>query len=140
MKYLLDTCILSEIIKPRPHESLLAWMETTHEDSCFSVLTLGELKKGFAMAEGKKKLDLDVWIQTIEKNFEDRIIDVNVTIANHWGKIQGKLEKEGRRMSSIDALIAATASVNNLVLVTRNIKDMERSGAKILNPWDVAGS
>lgn len=72
----------------------------------------------------------------LKKRFAGRIIEITEEIATSWGKVQGKAEKEGKKMPVLDSLIAATAIKNNLTVVTRNIKDIENSGCQSINPWE----
>jgi hypothetical protein len=69
--------------------------------------------------------------------FAERILDVTPQIARNWGILQGHLELQGKKMPVIDGLIATTAIVHQLVLVTRNVADMQRSGVSIFNPWEL---
>jgi toxin FitB len=77
------------------------------------------------------------WVENdLKKRFEGRIIDVNENIATTWGDLQGRLETVGKKISVIDGLIAASAIVEDMTVVTRNIKDIEQSGCNIVNPWE----
>lgn len=139
MKYLLDTCVLSELIKPNPDKNVVSWMNNISEANMYvSVLTFGELEKGIEKAQDlirKKKLQL--WVQQdLKERFEDRVIDIDIKVAARWGIVQGKAEMEGRPMSAIDGLIAVSGLVHDCTVVTRNIDDMRQSGADLLNPWD----
>ena len=139
MSYLLDTCIISELVRPSPDNSVLRWIDSRNEfDLYLSVLTLGEIQKGIAkLSSGKKKSLLAAWLKDeLVVRFEERIIPVNSGVAMMWGTMLGKAEKNGQPLSAIDALIAATAKMYDLVVVTRNVRDMEASGVDILNPWE----
>ena len=138
MKYLLDTCVISELIKQQPDQKFVQWISNVDETSLFvSVLTIGELHKGIEkLPESRKKSTLHKWVTyDLEKRFKNRIIDFDIKTATAWGKIQAKSELVGRTLPAIDGLIAATGIFNGLVVVTRNIKDMQASGADLLNPW-----
>ncbi len=139
MKYLLDTCAISEPVKKQPNIGFIAWLNKQHERNLYlSVLTLGELRKGVSKlkeTEPRKKR-LNKWIEEDLKNrFEDRLVDIDTAVATRWGQILGEGEKKGRIIPVIDALIAATAMVYDLVVVTRNHKDLEGYGLEIENPW-----
>lgn len=139
MKYLLDTCVLSELIKPNPDKNVISWIKNISEDDMYvSVLTFGELEKGIEKAQDlirKKKFQL--WVQQdLKERFEERVIDINIKVATRWGIVQGKAEMEGRPMSAINGLIAVSGLVHDCTVITRNIDDMKQSGADLLNPWD----
>lgn len=139
MKYLLDTCIISEFTKPSPEPKVVDLISFENEENLFlSVLTLGEIHKGIAkLPDSKKKKELANWVETdLKKRFAGRIIKITEEIACHWGDILGQSEKAGRKIPVIDGLLAATAIKKGLTLVTRNIKDVVNCGCKILNPWE----
>ena len=139
MNYLLDTCVISELIKARPTKSVVKWVESIDEPSMFiSVLTLGEIHKGITkLPASKKKKTLQEWVSNdLYQRFDNRIIAVSIEIARIWGEVQGKAEKKGERMPAIDSLIAATAIACDFTVVTRNAADMENSGVQIHNPWN----
>ncbi len=137
MKYLIDTCVISELIKPNPNANVENWFFSKVEDSLYiSVLTLGELKKGIIkLPESKKKTDLAEWFNEIEKRFSERTLNIDKEVAKTWGAVQGKLEKQGEPMPAVDALIACIGITNSMTVVTRNTEDMERSGVSLINPW-----
>lgn len=139
MNYLLDTCVISELIKARPTKSVVKWVESIDERSMFiSVLTLGEIHKGITkLRASKKKRTLQEWVSNdLNQRFDNRIIPVSIEIARIWGEVQGKAEKKCEKMPAIDSLIGATAIAYDFTVVTRNAADMENSGVQIHNPWD----
>ncbi len=135
MKYLLDTCIISELTKPDPNPIVVKWLNGAHSESLFlSVLTIGEIRKGLSkMKSSKKKTKVSLWLNMLLSEYDERIIPLNLAVAENWGLIQGKAESSGTPMSSIDSLLAATAYTYNLALVTRNEKDFNQ--VQIINPW-----
>jgi toxin FitB len=138
MKYLLDTCIISELVKPKPDKRVVGWLLEQNElDLYLSVLTFGELHRGIERLPGSKKKDsLHAWVEKdLKERFLKRILDINIVIARVWGRIQGIAEKKGRTMPVIDSLIAATGLVYGLTVVTRNTTDMQQSGVGLFNPW-----
>ncbi|MCP4178852.1 MAG: type II toxin-antitoxin system VapC family toxin [bacterium] len=140
MKYLIDTCILSELIKNKPDPNVENWFYSQNEDSLYiSVISFGELRKGISKLteNSNKKTKLLGWVAGLEKRFCERIIDINLDVAENWGHIQGELEKKGNALPIIDSLIACTAITHSMIAVTRNIKDMARSGVELINPFDV---
>lgn len=137
MKYLLDTCVVSELIRKKPNQEVVDWLADKEEYSLFlSVLTIGEIKKEISkIPNSKKKEDLGRWLIQLQKRFDDRIIPIDSDISLKWGQVQGELEKNGKSMPSIDALIVCTALVHNLIIVTRNAKDKKRSKVETIDPW-----
>lgn len=137
MKYLLDTCVISELVKPSPNANVINWINNTPDERLYlSVITIGEVRKGLTkLPDSKKKDILENWLNSLLEDYDNRIYSVNMTVAENWGIIQGKAEKKGAPMASIDSLIAATAYTHNLVLITRNERDFEASNLPIQNPW-----
>ncbi len=138
MKYLLDTCVISELIKPQPNENVVSWMQSKDENSLFlSVLTFGEIEKGIEKAtDATRKKRLKLWVEEDLKNrFDGRIIPIDLNISVRWGNIQASSELLEKAMPSIDGLIAVSGLVHNCIVVTRNISDMRQSSAELLNPW-----
>ncbi len=139
MKYLLDTCIISELIKKTPSKNLIRWFSEKDETQLFiSVLTIGEIHKGIEkLPTGKKKNILYQWVDhDLKERFNNRILDFDLKSATVWGKIQAHSEMQGKSMPVIDGQIAATGIRYDLIVVTRNLKDIKVSGATLLNPWD----
>jgi toxin FitB len=138
VKYLLDTCLISELVKKEPNSAVLAWLDAQDEQSLFlSVLNLGELQKGVnKLADGAKKDVLHAWLRhELVERFSGRILAVDQETALCWGSLQGEAERKGEKLPVMDSLIAATAAVHGMLVVTRNTKDMERCGAQVFNPW-----
>ena len=139
MKYLLDTCLISEMVKPKPNAAVVRWLDERDESTLYlSVLTMGELHKGInKLSENARKEALQAWVNhDLVQRFEGRILEIDMEIAVIWGGMQGAAERNGMKLPVMDSLIAATAEVHNLSVVTRNAKDLERCGAKICNPWE----
>jgi len=137
MKYLLDTCVISEIAKPVPDGKVMDWLHATPSELLFlSVVTIGEIRKGLTkLPDSKKKEGLTVWLSTLMEEYQERILPVNPAVADNWGIIQGKAEMAGAPLSSLDSLIAATAFTHNLTIVTRNESDYSAARVPIMNPW-----
>jgi predicted nucleic acid-binding protein len=138
VSYLLDTCLLSELPKAHPNAGVVAWIETTDESLCYvSVLTLGELLKGIEkLADGQRKKVIRDWFeQDVVTRFQDRILSADLGICLRWGQLSADLSRRGCPRPALDALLASTALVNDLVLVTRNERDFAHTGVKIINPW-----
>ena len=139
MKYLIDTCVISELAKADPNEKVASWAAQSDEDEFYlSSLTFGELHKGiYKLLPSKRRERLNQWVEIdLKERFRNRIIDIDLEVAKAWGKIQGQLEVQGHPMAAIDSLIAATGMAHGLIVVTRNTTDMEQSGVLLLNPWE----
>jgi predicted nucleic acid-binding protein len=137
LKYLLDTCLISELIKPSPDKNVTHWIKSEYSESLFiSVITVGEIRKGLSIipSSGKKE-KLSNWLNTLLEEYSERILTIDLTVAENWGEILGKAQKSGKIMPSIDSLIAAIAYTNNMTLVTRNENDFQGANVPILNPW-----
>ena len=134
MSFLIDTCALSELLKPRPSRRVSEWFLKTPQTSMFlSVLTLGEIRKGTMMLEeGRRRTRLNVWLETeLPAWAEDRILPVDAEVADTWGRLMAGPE----RIPAVDGLIAATALRHRLIVVTRNEADFVATGVELLNPW-----
>ena len=139
MKYLLDTCLLSEAFKKKPDPKVMDWMASVNEQSLYlSVLTLGEIEKGINKSkDSARKQKLRYWLENdLKDRFKHRILPVDMIVALKWGAVQGESEKAGQPMPAIDGLIAVTGLVHDCVVVTRNTDDMHQSQAKLFNPWE----
>jgi len=139
MRFLLDTCVISEIIRPNPSSKVIKWIKNEDENKFFiSVLTFGELHKCIEkLVESKRKEELHSWVENdLKERFSNRTINIDLQVAGLWGKVQGIAEKSGRPMPAVDAFIAATGIAHHLTVVTRNTVDMQESGVSLLNPWE----
>ncbi|MER8845747.1 type II toxin-antitoxin system VapC family toxin [Mesorhizobium australicum] len=132
--YLLDTNIISDLRRqqPRPTE----WLASVDPTSVnLSVITLGEIERGIVKlgkVDPGKAARLDLWLRELRHDNANRILAVTEDVALTWGRITA-----GRTRGSADTLIAATALVHDLILVTRNVADFEDIGLTVLNPWAV---
>jgi hypothetical protein len=138
MKFLLDTCVILELIKKIPDSSVIKWISECPEDSFhLSVLTIGEIQKGISkLSDKKRKIRIQNWLdKELMNRFAERIIPITSEIATTWGEILAESELKGISIPTIDSLIGATAVAKNLHVVTRNVKDIKKTGARIINPW-----
>ena len=139
MNYLLDTCVISELVKRNPDQRVIDWISNRDETTLhLSVLTLGELHKGIEkLPDGQRKQSLHTWVNTdLQTRFSGRVISFDLACATTWGAMQAKAEGAGSPIPAIDGLIAATALAKEMAVVTRNTHDMQHSGAELLNPWE----
>ncbi len=141
MSYLIDTCCISELVKKKPDSNVVKWFADQDELSMYlSVITFGELRKGIEkLSDSKKRKELNRWVkEDLSHRFKNRILNINMKEVNKWGEILATAEKNGKPLPAIDSLIAATAQVHDLSVVTRNTQDMEGSGVEVINPWTYA--
>lgn len=137
MSYLLDTNIISELVKKTPTESVVKWVDTIDNEKLYiSVITLGEIRKGVAGIKNSERQEkISHWLEVeLPEYFEERILNIDIKVADMWGRLQSK--KKGHTLPAIDGLIAATAHVHSLTLVTRNTKDFFQTAIEMLNPWE----
>ncbi len=137
MKFLLDTCVLSEVYKPEPMQAVIQWMGTQSTSTLWvSAITFGELQRGaFKLDAGRAQQNLLIWIAGLQDKFKGRTLGFNLDEALLFGQISGRCERQGARLPFADGMLAAIALQHDMTLVTRNIRDFERTGVRIFNPW-----
>jgi toxin FitB len=136
--FLLDTNVVSELIKAKPEPRVAAWIEATDESLLYlSVLTLGEIRKGIvALADAARRVRLEAWLDhDLAIRFSGRILPIDLGVADRWGRICGSSAGKKSPIPMIDALLAATALHYNLTLVTRDTSHARASGASVFDPW-----
>ncbi|HEV3216453.1 MAG TPA: type II toxin-antitoxin system VapC family toxin [Vicinamibacterales bacterium] len=134
--FLLDTNIISELIKPKPEPKVTAWIESVDENLLYlSVLTLGEIRKGIMLLrDASRRTTLEAWLESdLILRFAERILSIDHQVADRWGRIAAATAKSP--ISAIDGLLAATALDRNLTFVTQNTKDIALAGVPVFNPW-----
>lgn len=139
MNYLLDTCVISELIKRKPNENVVRWVQAQDESNLYlSILSFGEIQKGIAkQSDSQRQKLLKLWLEEdLKKRFENRIIPIDLKVVTNWGAIQGRAEAVGKTMPSLDSLIAVSGLTYNCIIATRNTADMAHSTAMLFNPWD----
>ena len=138
MKTLLDTCVISELVAKRPNPGVVEFVDALDADNVYlSVLTIGEITKGIEkLPNSPRKTDLRGWLKDdLLVRFYDNIIPLDTDILVSWGEMTARLELQGKPMPAIDSLIAATALVGKMALVTRNVGDFAAAEIEIVNPW-----
>jgi predicted nucleic acid-binding protein len=137
--YLLDTNVLSEVMKRHPSERVIAWLAAQPSNMVYlSVLTLGEIEQGIVRAPDARRAErLRHWVdEELKPGFEERILAIDAAIMTRWGQLTGEALLRGQPVSYADSLLAATAVAHGLTLATRNVKDVAALPVLTLNPWD----
>lgn len=135
MKYLVDTNVLSEVRKGRRCNAAVGawWASVTQDEVFISILTIGEIRKGIEKARRRDEnfaASLEKWLSLVTSYYRERIITIDLEIAEEWGRLNVP-----NPLPVVDGLIAATAKIKGLTVVTRNVRDMARTGIASLNPW-----
>jgi predicted nucleic acid-binding protein len=138
--YLIDTNIISEVGKGlRCDRHVADWYRDIRDDELFlSVLVVGEIRQGIERLRARNRqraAALEHWLQEVLTSFGERVLPVDERVAQVWGRMNAR-----EPLAAIDSLLAATAEAHGMTLVTRNLKDIERSGVRCLNPFEPAGS
>ena len=139
MKYLLDTCVISELISRQPNQRVVDWIDGVDPAQLYlSVITIGEIQKGIEkLSDSPRKAELREWLQqNLLVRFRSLILPLDLDTMLVWGTATGKLARQGTPLPAIDSLIAALAIRYDLTLVTRNVADFQRTQIRIFNPWD----
>ena len=131
--YLLDTNVISECRKPRPHGAVLAWLSAVDDaDLHISAVTLGEIQTGIELTreqDASKAAIIERWADQVAETYN--LLPMTADVFRVWAKL---MHKQSDTVYE-DAMIAATAISNKLTVVTRNVNDFERFGVKIINPF-----
>ena len=138
MKYLLDTCVVSETRRREPNTNLMNWLaERKAADLFISVVTLGELRKGAcSLKEASRRQVLEKWIdEDVATSFSGRILSFERSIADQWGRLMGEGIAKGLTPSVTDSMLAATALARGMAIVTRNVSDFQFEGLQVVNPF-----
>lgn len=138
MKYLIDTCVISELISKQPNPNVVDWVDSLEREQVYlSVITIGEITKGIEkLPESERKRNLRAWLEhDLFPRFHGRILPLDTNVLIRWGGLIAQLEAGGNPMPAIDSLIAATVLTHAITLVTRNVSDFESTGIEIINPW-----
>ncbi len=136
MAFLLDTNVISELRKRSPNPHVLAWHQAhAHTSAYLSTLAVGEIRQGVERIRHRDPGQADTlerWLTGLIASYRDKILPVTVDIAEEWGRLNASPQPP----PVIDGLMAATANVHRLTLVTRNVGDIARTGVQFINPFD----
>lgn len=134
--YLLDTNVVSELRRLRPHDAVLAWLDGVADaDLHLSAVTIGEIQAGIEMTREQdvaKAAEIEAWLDQVARTYN--VLDMNADVFRAWARLMHR--KSGEIIE--DAMIAATASVHGLTVVTRNTRDFEGLNVPFLNPFAAA--
>jgi len=139
LSYLLDTCVISEFVKPKPEKRVLDWLNTLDVERVYlSVVTLGEIQRGISeKTASNRRTALEEWLNVeLVAQFAGRILLLDGDTLITWGQMTAPLKAQGKPMSVMDSLIAATALHHKMILATRNRSDFEHVGLSLFNPWE----
>ena len=137
--FLLDTNVVSELMKPRPNRRVIAWVDATAETLLhLSVITIGEVRKGIDLLRDHdpKRAALQSWLdRDVRIRFAGRLLAFDDGVAERWGQLEALARKRRLTLPTIDALLAATALHHGLTFVTRNTADIAPTGVPVFDPW-----
>ena len=136
--FLLDTNVISELVRPGPDPHVTAWIDETDEGLLYlSVLTLGEIRKGIMrLPDPRRRAELERWLDSsVALRFSGRILPIDLAVGDRWGRLSAETAVRRAPLPVIDALLAATALQHDMTLVTRNTKDLARTNVPLFNPW-----
>ncbi len=139
MNYLIDTCVVSELVRPKPNQAVFGWFKGRPSASSYlSVLTLGEIEKGIErLDDGPKRSRLRKWADTeLRQTFFGRILPVTEDVMMAWAQLQVRAERRGVAMPVVDGILAATAIVHQLTVLTRDVQTFDANDIPFENPWD----
>jgi len=134
--WLLDTCVLSEVVRSQPDERVLQWLAAHQGQGCVSVVTLAELDFGVRrLPQGRRRNQLQQWVGDIRADFGALILPTDEPVWLGFSSLKAELLAVGKPQDDLDLLIAATARVHGLTLVTRNTRHFQHTGVALVDPW-----
>jgi predicted nucleic acid-binding protein len=133
VKYLLDTNVVSELRKQKPHGAVVTWLHGISNDDIFvSAVTLGELQAGVEITRAQdptKAAEIELWIESVANNYQ--VLSMDAACFREWARIMHGMPDQ----LMLDAMIAAIARVHGLTVATRNVRDIARFTLKVVNPF-----
>lgn len=139
--FLLDTNVISELMKRQPHPGVATWVGDTPETLLYlSVITIGEIRKSIDLLQDDgRRAALQSWLDSdVRVRFGDRLLAFEVAVAERWGQLEAAVKRRRLTVPTIDAQLAATALHHGLTFVTRNTGHLGPTGVPLFNPWESA--
>lgn len=138
--FLLDTNVVSDPMGRNPSPALAGWLAVQSSDMLYlSAASAQEIEYGIARLDpSRRRMQLRAWWDALVADYQDRLLPVDVQVALAWGQVRARAEAEKRTIPEMDAVLAATAQVHGLTLVTRNVRHFTTWGGPVFNPWDDA--
>jgi len=139
MKYLLDTCVISELVAKEVNPKVVEFVDSLDSDDVYlSVITIGEIAKGIEkLPKSKRKQELHIWLtEDLLVRFDEKIVPLDTNVLLEWGFLTARLESKGKILPAMDSLIAATVLTHKFALITRNVDDFNSANIEIINPWE----
>jgi predicted nucleic acid-binding protein len=134
MTYLVDANVLSEPTKPLPDAKVVGWLSAHEGDFVVDSIILGELCLGvLALPGGRKRAQLEAWFEAVAQTIE--CLPWDAAVSRRWARLVSELRRKGQVMPVLDGMIAATALEHNLTVATRNVRDFQKAGVKVLDPF-----
>ena len=134
MRYLVDAYVLSEATRLAPDPSVVSWLEENEAELAIDAIVLSELAVGVeSLPPGRKKARLEAWFEGFQQTIE--CLPWDAATAREWARLVVELRRRGRKMPLFDSMIAATARVHDLTIVTRTVRDFEPAGVEVVNPF-----
>jgi toxin FitB len=134
MAYLLDTNVVCETRRPSPNANVVRWFEAVDADDLYlSVLVLGEVRQGIERLRPDspaRAAEIEAWLDILERDYADHVVPITAEVAHEWGRLNAPKPRP-----VVDTHMAATAKVHDWTLVTRNRRDVEGTGARVLDPF-----
>lgn len=136
MRWLLDTCVVSELTRSEPNALVQQWLLDNARLSAIAAVSVGEIQYGLLrLPAGARKRRLQAWFEALCSQFDDRILPTTTDVWREFGRLKTDLEQTGRPQDDLDIAIAATACCHKLIVVTRNVRHFQDTGLDICNPW-----
>jgi toxin FitB len=139
MRYLLDTCVISELVAKQVNPKVVEFVDSLDSDDVYlSVITIGEIAKGIEkLPKSKRKQELHTWLtEDLLVRFDERIVPLDTDVLLEWGSLAARFESQGKILPAMDSLIASTVLTHKFALVTRNVDDFNGADLEIINPWE----
>jgi len=139
MRYLVDANVLSEATRPAPDPAVIRWLEHNELELAIDAIVFSELAMGVeSLPKGRKRARLEEWFEALRETIE--CLPWDASTGREWARLVVDLRRRGRKMPLFDSMIAATAGVHGLTIVTRNARDFESVGVEVLNPFSDGGA